>query len=419
MKHFDLNARELEEIENEIKRLRKTHLLLHALRDDHAKQELLKEIAEQINSNHGLNCFADSEIVLMAFNEIVGIGIFEKYMKDDSVTDVSYDGNHLWVTDSSGTHRSNENVEVEYVDKIIKRFADTSEQEFTEKNPSVDVQFESIRLQAHHRKTSPEGTVLSMRMARDKLMLTKDNFDKTAPEILDQEILKKIIPAEMSILISGPTGSGKTEFVKYLIQYVPDEKKMIIIEDIKDGHYKKIYPNKHIVALLTNNKKSAQELVVDGLRMNPKYLTLAESRGAEFFDLFVAAGTGHAVLSTLHANSAFTIPDRGYEMIRLAKDFEMSHFMQQFTKRFRFGVQMEEVIVHGETIRYVKEFVEYTPDGPLLIFAQQRYTNQDGVYGVKYGKLSNQTLMQLDIKGLSSSWNEYVEELEKKGGGTK
>ena len=127
------------------------------------------------------------------------------------------------------------------------------------------------------------------------------------------QFLRTAVRSRVSIVVSGGTSTGKTTFLNALLKEVPEEERIVTIEDTRE--LKPITPN--TVALLASKgdqgraKVTPQELLEASLRMRPDRLMLGELRGAEAFSFLQAINTGHpGSLTTVHANSARSAYDR-------------------------------------------------------------------------------------------------------------
>jgi len=125
------------------------------------------------------------------------------------------------------------------------------------------------------------------------------------PEI--GELLKGIVKARLNILISGGTGSGKTTLLNVLSRFIPENERIVTIEDSAELQMKQ----EHVVRLETRpaniegkGEVTQRDLVRNSLRMRPDRIIVGEVRGAEVLDMLQAMNTGHdGSLSTIHANS--------------------------------------------------------------------------------------------------------------------
>jgi pilus assembly protein CpaF len=171
-------------------------------------------------------------------------------------------------------------------------------------------------------------------------------------EALSEEaaaLLQKLVKARYSIIVSGGTGSGKTTFLNALSQYIPNDERIITIEDSAEMQIQEI-PN--LVRLETRNSNTEgvaaitiRDLIRSALRMRPDRIIVGECRGAEAFDMLQAFNTGHdGSLSTAHANSSRDLLARLEMMVLMGMDLPLGAIRKQITS----GV---DIIVHLGRLR--------------------------------------------------------------------
>ena len=152
-------------------------------------------------------------------------------------------------------------------------------------------------------------------------------------------------------MVCGETGSGKTEFVKYLASKTNELEKIITIEDTLELHLDKIFPHRDIVAMKTNNVASYSDVLVACMRQNPKWILLSEVRSAEaVMAVRNSISSGHYILSTIHADKAASIPNRMYSLL------ETNQEIDQFLKSIYRYVQLG-VLIRGRQDKATKKFV--------------------------------------------------------------
>lgn len=135
-----------------------------------------------------------------------------------------------------------------------------------------------------------------------------------------------------------------------------------------DSHLKRLYPEKDINSWRTRTQKERKEtkvhfsdLIKAGLRNNPDWLIISETRGAEANDMLNAALTDHSVITTIHASGAPMIPSRLISMIGEAKDnFNEILLGNNITSVLKFGMHMTYEERGGQVRRFIRELVEYT-----------------------------------------------------------
>ena len=157
-------------------------------------------------------------------------------------------------------------------------------------------------------------------------------FQTLTPEI--SEILKGIVKAKLNVIISGGTGSGKTTLLNVLSRFIPENERIITIEDSAELQIKQ----EHLVRLETKppniegkGEVTQRDLVRNSLRMRPDRIIVGEVRGKEAFDMLQAMNTGHdGSLTTIHANSPRDSLMRLETMVAMANMEIPNEFMKRF-----------------------------------------------------------------------------------------
>lgn len=361
------------------------------------------------------------------------IGEFLNEETYPNVTDISFNGTNLYIQDNQKGRYMKVRTEEEIAEmgegarftskniaKLMQRVAQISQKSFTTTEPILDTEIDGYRINAVHEVASPYGTTMALRISRPKLVITPKNEDILAPkEVLD--FLKVLMEINENLLISGMTGSGKTEFQKYLVGAIPDLHKISLMEDTMDSHIKELYPNKDINSWRTltqetreeKNKITFSKLIKAGLRNNPDRLMISEIRGGEeAYDLLVATLTGHSVLTTLHAHSAMNIPSRLRSMIGQVYSLDNDILGDDIVNHLPFGTHLEMVVRDdGTIIRHIREVVEYIDyrDNKVeynIIFQRKNSFVPSDVKGeigryvenIEFGKLSEKTVQKFKDK---------------------
>ena len=159
-------------------------------------------------------------------------------------------------------------------------------------------------------------------------------IEALSPEVA--RLLQILTQAKYNIFISGGTGSGKTTFLNALSQYIPDDERIITIEDSAELQ---LLGAKNIVRLETRNANTdgvtpitIRDLIRTALRMRPDRIIVGECRGAEALDMLQAMNTGHdGSLSTGHANSPHDIISRIETMVLQGQDFPLNAICLLYT----------------------------------------------------------------------------------------
>lgn len=148
------------------------------------------------------------------------------------------------------------------------------------------------------------------------------------------------VSGHCNILVSGETGSGKTELVKYLASHIKEDEKIITIEDTLELHLDKIYPTRDIVAMKTNNIASYSDVLVACMRQNPRWILLSEVRSAEaVLAVRNSISSGHNILSTIHSDKASSIPMRLYSLLESSQDIDQ--FVKGMHRYIQLGIHVK------------------------------------------------------------------------------
>ncbi|MBQ6494482.1 MAG: type II/IV secretion system ATPase subunit [Bacilli bacterium] len=273
----------------------------------------------------------------------VDFGPIQVYLDNDDVTDISYsNGGQVWLkTLSKGVFRvENPAVNNAFMEKMAFQCANTMGKSFNMANPFLDAESDELRMNFVHDSIARNGIAVLIRKTPAKIRLEKDKILKEDYIRLDiHDFLLKCVEGHCNILVSGETGSGKTEFIKYLAAHTKPDEKIITIEDTLELHLDKIFPQRDIVAMKTNNIASYADVLVTCMRQNPRWILLSEVRSAEaVMAVRDSISSGHNILSTIHAEKAESIPSRLYSL--LESSIDMDQFLRSIHRYVQLGVHI-------------------------------------------------------------------------------
>ena len=286
------------------------------------------------------------------------------FLKDllslESVTDISYNGDKIYYIDNRyGRLRRDVEVEPQLVKDFIRQIANLSEKQFSYQSPELDVSFGKYRLSALHqsvcRKNNVECVCFSIRIASSKLRI-EENEQFFPKEVID--LLDVLIDSNVSIVIGGLTGSGKTELQKYLVTRMRENTRTIVVDNILELDQLKIEKNLdfNIWQVDENRSKaSIQSLVRTALRSNPDWLIVAESRGKEMLEVLNSSLTGHPIITTLHALDIESMPYRMVRMVMMNEQkMDFNDVYQDIAYHLRFYIYMKrKYLNNGAVLRYI------------------------------------------------------------------
>ena len=274
----------------------------------------------------------------------VDFGPLQQLLDNDDVTDISYSNNgQVWLkTLSKGVYRiENTGIDNALMEKIAFQCSNAMGKSFNMANPFLDAESAELRMNFVHDSIARNGIAVLIRKTPAKIRLKKEKIIAEDYIRLDiHDFLLKCVEGHCNILISGETGSGKTEFVKYLAAHTKENEKIITIEDTLELHLDKIFPQRDIVAMKTNNIASYSDVLVTCMRQNPRWILLSEVRSAEaVMAVRNSISSGHNILSTIHADKAESIPSRLYSL--LESNIDLEQFLRSIHRYVQLGVHIK------------------------------------------------------------------------------
>lgn len=287
-------------------------------------------------------------------------GPLEEFLQDDNVTDISYsNGGQVWLkTLDKGVYQVNRpQINNPLMEKLAFQCANVMGKTFNMAHPMLDAESAELRMNFIHDSISTNGISCLIRKTPAKIRLNKQKLidEKYIIESL-HDFLIKCIEGHANIIVSGETGSGKTELVKYLASHIKENEKIITIEDTLELHLDRIFPHRDIVALKTNNIASYSDVLVACMRQNPVWILLSEVRSAEaVMAVRNSISSGHHILSTIHSDKASLIPMRMFALIE--SNIDVEQFLTTIHRYVQIGIYVKGYM-SKELGRFQREIME-------------------------------------------------------------
>lgn len=321
--------------------------------------------AYELNSFNDINK-TNTEINANLFSNI-DFGVLKTYLDDDNITDISYSNNgQVWLKSiDKGVYRvDNPGINNELMEKIAFQCANIMGKTFNMASPLLDSESSELRMNFIHDSIARNGIAAVFRKTPAKIRLKKEKIIEEKYITLGiHDFLIECVRGHCNIIVSGETGSGKTELVKYLASHTKENEKIITIEDTLELHLDTIFPQRDIVSMKTNNIASYSEVLVGCMRQNPKWILLSEVRSAEAVTAVRnSISSGHNILSTIHADKASSIPYRMYSL--LESNIDVEQFMSTIYRYIQLGVHVRARYdkQSGKFMREVCEVCEFFVD---------------------------------------------------------
>ena len=318
--------------------------------------------AYELNQANNTNK-TNTEINANLFSNI-DFGPLKMYLDDDNITDISYSNNgQVWLKSlDKGVYRiENPGINNELMEKIAFQCANIMGKTFNMASPLLDSESAELRMNFIHDSIARNGIAAVFRKTPAKIRLKKEKI--IAEKYITtgiHDFLIECVKGHCNIIVSGETGSGKTELVKYLASHTKENEKIITIEDTLELHLDVIFPHRDIVAMKTNNIASYSDVLIGCMRQNPKWILLSEVRSAEAVTAVRnSISSGHNILSTIHADKASSIPYRMYSL--LESNIDVEQFMTTIYRYIQLGVHVRARYdkATGKFLREVCEVCEF------------------------------------------------------------
>jgi len=300
-------------------------------------RQVVEHILREESYDLPLNLNEREKIFTEVLDEVLGLGPLEPFLKDPTVSDILVNTYKQIYVERFGKLEETDGrfKDDAHLMKIIDKIVSSVGRRIDESTPMVDARLaDGSRVNAIIPPLALDGPILSIRRFAVNPLELDDliNYQTLVPEIKD--ILRGIIKSKLNVLISGGTGSGKTTLLNVLSRFIPENERIVTIEDAAELQLKQ----EHLVRLETRppniegkGEIIQRDLVRNSLRMRPDRIIVGEVRGAEAFDMLQSMNTGHdGSLTTIHANSPRDALIRLETMVAMANFDIPSEFLRRF-----------------------------------------------------------------------------------------
>ena len=276
------------------------------------RKQAIEQLLEQVyvQTKVMLPVSMKSQIFREIMDDLLGFGPIQTLLDDPRVTEIMVNGpKRVFVEKNGKLERANVTFQNdEHVKRIIEKIVLPLGRRIDRDNPTVDARLpDGSRVNAIIPPVAIDGPTITIRkFAKERLgvpdLIQFDSITETMAKFLEA-----CVRAHLNIVISGGTGSGKTTLLNILSGFIPEEERIVTIEDAAELQLQQ----EHVVRLETKSANvdgvggvSIRDLVRNSLRMRPDRIVVGECRGGEALDMLQAMNTGHdGSLTTLHANT--------------------------------------------------------------------------------------------------------------------
>ncbi len=279
------------------------------LASNYISKDVIDSEIDEITYGYSLTNSQRMYLYNLIDGEVNGYGPITELLNEDNITEIMVNSPSEIYIEIDGILRQDKSISFinnDHIIRTIERIIEPSGKSIDVNNPMVDARLANgsrINAVIPPLSKNPLITIRKFQKNLDDIDTLIGNGSLT-PYMA--RFLEACIKAKLNIIISGSASSGKTTLLNILSNFIPEDERIITIEDVMELNLKQ----KHVVSLETKNANydgigevTVRDLVRNSLRMRPDRIIIGEVRGAEAFDLLQAMNTGHeGSLTTLHAN---------------------------------------------------------------------------------------------------------------------
>jgi pilus assembly protein CpaF len=315
------------------------------------REQVLADTRRHLAQETGISRDDRERLAAEITDDALGHGPLERLLADDSVTEIMVNGPwDIWIERQGRLYETNVRFDDDsHLRRIINKIVAEVGRRVDESSPMVDARLpDGSRVNIIIPPLSLSGAVITIRKFTKTRLWLEDMVRLGTISLEAVDFLERCVLAELNILISGGTGSGKTTFLNALSAAIPDTHRIVTIEDAAELQLNQ----RHVLRLEARPKNiegegevEIRDLVRNSLRMRPDRIIVGEVRGAEALDMLQAMNTGHdGSLTTVHANSPRDALARVETMVLMAGfDLPMHAIRNQVSSALDLIVHLERL----------------------------------------------------------------------------
>jgi pilus assembly protein CpaF len=339
---------------------------LSSLAGERARAEIRIAVAKLVDEERTPLSLAEKERVIEeVLDEVFGLGPLEPLLRDPTISDILVTTPKLVYIERGGKlfRTSVEFKDNTHLLRIIEKVVARVGRRVDESSPLCDARLpDGSRVNAAIPPVAVDGPLLSIRRFGKELLGGEDLVKKLAMTEGMLELLKACVRARLNILISGGTGAGKTTLLNVLSSYIPENERIITIEDAAELRLRQT----HVARMETRPANieghgaiKIRDLVINALRMRPDRIIVGEVRSEEALDMLQAMNTGHdGSLTTIHSNTPRDAVGRLEVLVGMANaNMGVRSIRAQVTSAIDLMVQVARFSDGSRKITYITELV--------------------------------------------------------------
>lgn len=351
---------------------------------DEAILEYIEECVLKMGHNIYLSVEEKEELIQTIYNSIRKLDVLQEILEDNSITEIMVNGpNHIFIEREGQLQKYPKSFSSkEKLEDVIQQIVSKVNRRVNEAVPIADVRLlDGSRVNIVLEPIALDGPVVTIRKFPEKPISMEKLLEIGSITQEAAVFLSKLVRAKYNIFISGGTGSGKTTFLNALSEYIPEDERIIVIEDAAELQIQGI-PNlvrleMRSANLEGKNAVTIRDLIKSALRMRPTRIILGEVRDAAACELLSVMNTGHdGSLCSGHANSPKDMLNRLETLVLMGMDIPLPAVRNQIASAI-------DIIVHLGRLRD----------------KTRRVLEIDEVIGMKQGEVQVQALFRFEEEG--------------------
>jgi pilus assembly protein CpaF len=354
----------------------------------------LRQIVARMDQTGELDPHLDREqLVQDVLNEALGLGPLEPYLADETVSEIMVNGpSQVYVERDGRLERVGKAFSSPHaVLSVIERIVAPLGRHIDESSPLVDARLrDGSRVNAIIPPLALKGPCITIRKFKRELLTVEHliGFGTLTPQMA--QFLDTCVKVRRNLVISGGTGSGKTTLLNILSGCIPEQERIVTIEDAAELQL----PQEHWIQLESRppniegkGQITIRDLVRNALRMRPDRIVVGECRGGEALDMLQAMNTGHdGSLTTLHANSTRDALSRLETMVLMSgMDLPVRAIREQIASAVHLVIQQTRFADGSRKVTAISEVSGMEEDviamQDIFVFQQEGFDEEGAVVG--------------------------------------
>ncbi|QGQ96676.1 CpaF family protein [Paenibacillus psychroresistens] len=344
--------------------------------------ELIEEIMFQASRDQYLSVVHKEKLVKQLYYSFRGLDVLQPLIDDKTISEIMINRHdEIFIEQNGNVTRYDGKFESEQkLADIIQSIVAKVNRIVNESTPIVDARLmDGSRVNIVLPPIALKGPTMTIRKFPENPMTMGDLIEKGALSEDIADLLQQLVFTKHNIFISGGTGSGKTTFLNALTDYIPQDERIITIEDTAELRITHL-PN--LVSLETRNTNtegkggiSIRSLIHTSLRMRPNRIIIGEVRGAEALDMLQAMNTGHeGSISTGHSNNTFDMLSRLETMILSGNALPIEVIRNQIASAVDIMIHLSRMRDHSRKVTEIHEVIGLKNNevqlNPLFVFVE-------------------------------------------------